>query len=506
MACQDVRHQHPLLLKIPINFFLLRFLQYFKKSVPSFEFYGAWASYLFIILIFLCQSHLRAMDGSVKVVTLAESEQIALQNHPNIKLSQEEVSVAKSKKEEAGRALWPAINLKAEETRGEANRVLGTPDFKEQSYGVQLSQPLIQGGKLYRTYQQAESNWESSKAKQDKAERDVLYNIREAYWQMVRSKEAIQIYKRALADLEAERHGSERLFQRNIIDKETYLMIGSQYHLASLAIESAEAEREATLWRWTIALGLSKPPDYEPAPTTEVIHSTLTLEQCLLMARVNNPDLRVQMNSAQASLFGYKAQKGNYWPRLGLNGFYGKSGGAYENEEFKLNEDWQIGVNLSQYFALNTLSVSGFQQKTSPKIGQSTRTESKTGTANMGILDGFKTKSEIKDSAYAYHQAKTQFEQLELEILADVREAYANWKKGLTQLAFAENEVEWKKTEYRVSRVKTSHRTLPISERAKLRNELALAEAALVAARSNYQISQAALAKVVGEPNLFAKK
>lgn len=441
-----------------------------------------------------------------KNVTLEESEQLAFKNHPNVQLANEEVSVTKSKKDEAARALWPAINLKAEETRGEANRDLGTPEFKEQSYGVQLSQPLIQGGKLYRTLQQAEANWESSKAKRDKAERDVLYNVREAYWQMVRSREAIQIYKRALTDLEAERRGGERLFQRNVIDKETYLMIGSQYHQASLAIESAEAEREAALWRWTIALGLSTPPDYEPAANYEFNRSTISLDQCLLIAQTNNPDLRIQKNSAEASLFGYKAQKGNYWPRLGVNGFYGKSGGAYENEEFKLTEDWQIGVNVSQYFALNTLSVSGFQQKTSPKIGQSTRTESKTGTANLGLLDGFKTKSEIKDSAYAYHQAKTQFEQSQLEILADVREAYANWKKGLTQLSFAENEVEWKKTEYRISRVKTSHRTLPISERAKLRNELALAEAALVAARSNYQILQAALAKVVGVPNLFAQK
>jgi outer membrane protein TolC len=449
---------------------------------------------------------LSAETAPSEKISLIDSERLAIKNHPALKLATEEMTVTKAKKDEAARALWPGITVKAEETKGMANNDLGTPEFKEQSYGVQLSQPLIQGGKLYRTYQQANSNWESSKAKSDKAERDVLYNVREAYWQMVRSGMAQEVYERALLDLDKERTRAEQLYKTNVITKETYLMIGSQYHQASLAIESAKAEREATLWRWTIALGLENPPDFEPQPIISINKADITVGQCLQLARKHNPDLRIQKNTMDASLFGYKAQKGNYWPRLGFNGFYGKSGGAYADEEFKLSEDWQVGVQLSQYLALNSLNVSGFQQKTSPKIGQSTRTETKTGSASLGVLDGFKTKSDIKDSAYAYHQAQTQLEQSELEILADVREAYANWKKGLTQLAFAENEVEWKKTEFRIAKIKTAHRDLPLSERAKLRNELALTEAALVAAQTNYNILQAALCKVVGVPDLFAKK
>jgi len=442
---------------------------------------------------------------SKKTINLSETEQMALTNHPSVKLANEEVAVTRAKKAEASRALWPSVTAKGEKTLGEANRDLGTPEFKEESYGVQLSQPLIQGGKLYRTYQQATANWESSKAKKEKAERDVLYNAREAYWQMARSAMAQEVYERALADLGNEKKSGDRLFQKNVITKETYLMINSQYHQADLAVQSAKAEREAFLWRWTIALGLENPPEFEPDPAVTINRSTVSLEQCLLLTRTYNPDLRIQKNTMEASLYGYKANKGSYWPRLGVNGFYGKSGGAYENEEFKLTEDWQVGVQVSQYFALNTLNVSGFQQKTSPKIGQSTRTESKTGTASVGLLDGFKTRSEIKDSAYSYHQAKTQMEQTELEILADVREAYANWKKGLTQLTFAENEVEWKKTEYRIAKIKTSHREVPLSERAKLRNELAISEALLVAAQTNYNVLQAALCKVVGVPDLFAK-
>ncbi len=459
----------------------------------------------FISLLFSVSPAYSA-DLAPKNISLIDSERLAFENHPTIKLANEEVSVTKAKKMEAARALWPAVTLKAEKTIGAANNDLATPEFKEETYGVQASQPLIQGGKLYRTYKQAQSTWQSTRAKRDKAEREVLYNVREAYWQMVRARVAEDVYVRALSDLEKERRRAERLFQKDIITKETYLMIGSQYHQASLAIESAQAEREALLWRWTIALGLQNPPDFEPEATIPINKSTVSLEQCLQTAKLNNPDLRIQRSTTDASRYGYKALKGAYWPQVGVNGFYGRSGGAFKNETFDLREDWQVGVQLSQYFALNTLNVSGFKQKTSPKIGQSSRTESKTGTASLGLLDGFKTRSEIKDSGFSFHQSENQLNQSEIEVLADVREAYANWKKGLTQLSFAGNEVEWKKTEFRIAMIKTAHRDLPISERAKLRNELALAEAALVAAQTNYNILQAALSKVVGVPDLFARQ
>jgi hypothetical protein len=49
--------------------------------------------------------------------------------------------VAELKKAEAYRAVWPLVSLKGEITEGAAERTLGTPDFLEESYGVQLTQP-----------------------------------------------------------------------------------------------------------------------------------------------------------------------------------------------------------------------------------------------------------------------------------------------------------------------------------------------------------------------------
>ena len=79
------------------------------------------------------------------------------------------------------------MTLKGERTDGFAVKELGTPGFREVSYGVQASQPLIQGGKLYRTYRQSKSAWESAVAKREKARQEVLFALRESTWNYVKA-------------------------------------------------------------------------------------------------------------------------------------------------------------------------------------------------------------------------------------------------------------------------------------------------------------------------------
>jgi outer membrane protein TolC len=156
------------------------------------------------------------------------------------------------------------------------------------------------------------------------------------------------------------------------------------------------------------------------------------------------------------------------------------------------------GVQLSQYFGLSTLNASGIQQETSPKIGQSTRTATKTASGSLGILDGFKQKSEAKDSAFLSEQARVQEERIEMEVANGVREAYANLKKAIAQMKIADNGAPLANAEYAIAKIKSAHREMPYSERAVTRNRLALAQAAINDARAYYQIACAALDRAVG--------
>jgi len=439
------------------------------------------------------------------VVSLADNEKIALETHPSVRLADEEAEVAELKKDEAYRALWPGVTLKGERTDGFAVEQLGTPGFREVSYGVQASHPLIQWGKVYYSYRQAGAAWESARAKADEARQEVLYGARESYWNYVKAVRTRDAYQKALGDLVAEKEMAEKLREQDVIPRQVHMTILAQYNQAALALDGAEAELTARLWQWTAALGLGEPPEFLPGadipgPTPR---SDLTLAACLKQAAEVHPNLWVQRKAAEAARQGYLAGKSFYYPKLSLNGFYGRSGGNFDSEPLEIREDWQAGVQLSQYFGGSTANLSGLHQKTSPKIGQTSRSESRTFSGSLGLFDALKQKTEKKDADFTHHQAEVQMERTRMEVANGVREAYANWRKALAQLFMAENDLALAKSENAIAKVKGSHREVPLYERAASRNKLAQAEVSHAEARTGYNVAVAALSRAVGDPKLF---
>ena len=445
--------------------------------------------------------------NSSATITLEDCEKIALNNHPTIRLSGQEVKLAVLKKREAYRAIWPNVSLKGEETQGKAVEDLGTPDFTEQNYGAQITQCIFQGGKLYRTYQQTKSNFLASKAKKSKTEQEVVYGIRESYWDLAKTKKVLGVYGEALKYLEKERSGAEELLKNDIIPRQVYLTVNSQYNQAIYQMESAKAEFEARLWQWTAALGYKTPPAFRPVDsTTTVASEDISLDLCLGLAETNHPDILIQKYSMEAALYGAKVAGSYLWPQIDLNGFYGRSGGAFKGETLTLREDWQLGLKASLYFGGNSMNVSGLKQKTSPKLGQSSRTEIQTLSAAVGLLDGFKQKSDNEDAKLIFEQAQVQMDKTVMDVLNGVREAYANWKKALAQLKTAENDLALSRTDFDVAEIKASHHDAPFSERAVSRNKLAQSEISLMDAQSSYKISLASLNRAVGIADRFGEK
>lgn len=329
-------------------------------------------SLFFLGAVFLIHPLWSESGKPTKTMSLRRCEELALMTHPTVRLAIEETRVAKLKKTEAYRGIWPLLSLKGEITEGAAERTVGTPDFLEESYGAQLTQPVIQGGRLVNAYKQARAHWSAIAAKEEKAKQEVLYGARESYWHLVKSLLAESIFEKALADLKADRAMAEELSKKEVISRQVYLTMTGQHEQAVLNREAAQAETVARLWNWTAALGLNEPPlDRPVAAIPPVPLNAPKLEECLIEAKASHPDLAVQRFTTEAAQYGDKAGKGHYYPRLSVNGFYGRSGAAYENENFEFREDWNLGAQVSQYFGGSSLNASAQEIKTSPKLGQS---------------------------------------------------------------------------------------------------------------------------------------
>jgi outer membrane protein len=363
---------------------------------------------------------------------------------------------------------------------------------------VQVTQPIFQGGRLYHTYKQASANSESLQAKYGQVREDVLYNVREATYNLIRAMKTQDVYGEAIADLETEKKRADRLFGQDTITRQAYLTITGQYSQAVYARQASDAELESRLWQWTAALGLKQPPVFRPLLSLPIDRRELSLEECLNAARASHPELLYQQKVTEAARQGEKVSKSLYMPNVSVNGFYGRSGGAFEGETLRLGEDWLAAIQITQYFGLSTFNLSGFDQHTSPQIGQSTRTAAKTVNSSLDILNAYKPKIERREAEVTYEQALVQLDRTRMEVENNVREAYANWKKALSQLQIAETGVPLATSEFSIARIKSAHRESPYSDRATARNRLAQAQAAFIQAQADYNIAQAALNRAMG--------
>lgn len=463
---------------------------------------------LFLFIgILIIQSLWANPSEDSKPMSLHRCEEIALATHPTVRLAEDETRVAKLKKTEAYRGIWPLLSFKGEITEGAAERTLGTPDFLEESYGAQLTQPVIQGGRLVNVFKQSRANWYAIAAKEEKTRQEVLYGARESYWNLVKALLAEDIYEQALMDLKADSVMAETLAKNEVISRQVYLTMVGQHEQAVLNRQAAEADKVSRLWNWTAALGLNEPPNELPEmvlPKSDM--RVPSLEDCITEAKASHPDLAVQRYTTEAAQFGDLAGKGHYFPRLSVNGFYGRSGAAYANEDFSFQEDWNIGAQVSQYFGGSSLNASAQEIKTSPKLGQSTRTQSRTYAGSLGIEDSLKQKTEKSEAALTYEQAKEDLRRTGMEVANNVRAAYAEWAKMLSQLRIAETDFSIAKTEFEVARIKSANREVPVSERSLTRNRLAQAEVSRVDAQAQLRIAGASLARAIGRPYTLEKE
>jgi len=440
-----------------------------------------------------------------RTVSLSECEKRALAQHPSVRLAAQETALARQKKFEARRALGPELVLKGEYTDGAALPELGSPGFREESYGVQGSQPVFQGRRLYNVYRQSKASWESVKAREEKTRQAVLYTVREAFWNLVKARRSTEIFRISEKNLKENKDKSDVLIKKDMIPSRDFHEVETEYYQGVLEREGAEADQEARLWQWTAALGLlSPPPEIPPADIPEIKNETpFTLAFCLERATQVHPDLLFQRKATEAAYYGELAGKSIYYPKLSVNGSYGRSGGAFDSEPLSLREDWLIGFQASQYFGGNSLNVSGFDQRTSPKIGQTNRTEAKTISGSLGLLDSTRQTTEKEEASLMSDQSRVQLDQTIMDVANGVRDAYAEWKKSIARLHLAEHKRALAKSEWTIATIKGSRGETPWSERCVKRNEWARAESFAVEARALHHISQAGLCRAVGDPNLF---
>ena len=159
---------------------------------------------LLMVFSFVPTAYADEIIGKGELITLERAVQIGLKRHPNINAGQGSVAVNEAKKGQAQAGYWPtldatagyeryrpSVNFSGGSTGGSTstNNIAGTShSFDQYSNGATARQTIFDFGKTWTNVNIQKQNIEASKADLENTEEQVILNVKQAYYNLLRVK------------------------------------------------------------------------------------------------------------------------------------------------------------------------------------------------------------------------------------------------------------------------------------------------------------------------------
>lgn len=259
------------------------------------------------------------------------------------------------------------------------------PDY---TASISASQPIFVGGALYYGLK---SQYERKKAIEEeyrKLKMDVMFEVSQAYYNVIYThlmlevtEESLEMVKKQVVMTEA-RYKSGEVTQVDLLQARVEL---SNLYPQQIKLKSLD---HVALLRLKNIIGM---PDSEEITVArdfeiEAFELPATIEPLVDTAMKKRPDLHMLRANEQSLLYAHKISKGQYFPKVFLNGSYSVS---KENWE----EDWTDNYSVSLVLSWN-------------------------------IFDGFSRESSIKKTGLTLDSLRATLRDVEQKIRIDVKMKY----------------------------------------------------------------------------------
>ncbi len=445
----------------------------------------------FISLIILYSS---VVFGQQKLsLTVEQAIQTGLENSKALKSSQFKVIAAEAKTSEAGAAGLPSLKVNAAYTK--LSKVdpftlsfpaygLLQPDGKTVQFktvAAQLGdnitnnyvmratvqQPLFTGGKISSSEDIAEYSYEATKHDFQKDRSDLIYNIKNAYWNLYRANEFKKVVDENVGQIKAHATDAENLMKQGLLTNNDLLKV--QVQLSDALVRQIDAKNNVTLSMIMLdnTLGLPLSTEVEILSQLQTgVAAQSDISTLVKKAVENRPDILGMNARLKISESSLSIARSGWYPQIFLVGNYN-----YLNPNQRIfpskadfKGTWDVSVSLS--YDLWNWNTSG---------SQSTQAEAQLSQTEQAL-------SQMKDG-----------------VLLDVTQSYLTVNQTNERAAVARKGVEQAEENYRVT-----------NERYKkglnVNSDLLDAEVALLQAKLNYtqslieyELSSAHLSRSIGE-------
>jgi outer membrane protein len=243
----------------------------------------------------------------------------AYQNNPTLQYQRAQLRVTDEGYVQARAGFRPQVSLQA---TGERRDYTGATANSGSAYAV-ASQPLYTGGRVGAAVSAASADILSGRETLREAEASVLMSVIQAYADVLRDREGVQIYQRNLDALEAQ--VKETVARANAGDLTRTDVGQSQTSLSEAHIDLilAKAQLDASNANYAAAVG-NMPGALDPLPPLKNLPQTI--DQAFATAEAGNPNIRADQYSEQAARLRVIEARDARLPSVALQAQIGASG------------------------------------------------------------------------------------------------------------------------------------------------------------------------------------
>jgi outer membrane protein len=429
-----------------------------------------------ILLVVVFSAGLFAQEE--RTLTLDESIKIGLVNSNILHSSKMQVNYSQARLSEVNTSRLPSLTFSGAYTRLSyiAPFILNTPfgDFNISpsildNYNLKLTlqQPIFTGFKLSSSSNIAEYSYKATEEQYNKDEQDLVYNIKNAYWNLFKAKKVKEVTDQNVQQMKAHLTNIQNFYEQGLSTRNDLLKV--QVQLSESELKQIDAQNAVKLSRinlnnvMSIALNTNtKIQDSIDVQTEEI----KDLDEYVEKAINNRPELKAMQYKVKAGESGVTLAKSNWYPQIYLAGnyYYSKPNQRIFPAENKFKDTWDLSVNLS-----------------------------------LNLWNWGATVDQTDEAEAQLEQAKDSYKIARDNIILEVNSNYLSLEQSKDKIAVSEESVRQAKENYRVTD-ETFQKGLALN------SDLLDSEVALLQANTNYiqslvdyELAKANLEKSIGE-------
>ncbi|WP_084154144.1 TolC family protein [Maridesulfovibrio frigidus] len=409
-----------------------------------------------------------------RTLTLEDCVNLGIKQNPTIIAARQQLMASASSVESQRGQFGAGMNLKYGYTHnGEQPRTGDTAyGYQDQwGLGINVSQPVFMGFELLSKFQKTKLQREQSDASLYNAELILIREVQTAFLTLLQGRMEVKSKQDSVARLESQLGVIQAFYQVglrpkvDVLQAEVELATSQQDLLKAKNVVASKVARLNTL----LNLPLEENVNYSGELT--YLPFSMTLDQCILKADKDRPDLRIAQKAIKISEEDVTISESSFYPKLTADFDYASTGDDPSVSKNKYNyknrpDSWSVGANVDWDFF------------------------------NWG-----ETYYDVKRANENVGKIQAEYDNTKLEASYEIKNELLNLQAAADRIGVGRKSVEAGREGYRMAMARYQAQVSTNNEVLNAQSRLSDSEAQLIQALSDYQVALARLFVAMGTKN-----